>query len=260
MRLLYNEIVENRGRELGFVFYKGGKKMERDRSSKIIAIIAVFVAIVGLSLGFAAFTRTLVIQSSAAIQPGDDTFSVKLSSISTSVDTTASKIAVDKSETATDTKGTIAINNTGNPSISGLGATFTKPGEYVTYTFYAVNDGEYDAFLKSIKIANATDGSHGVECSAKDSTDPTMVANACKGIKMTVTVATNKEATATFDSTVSNDNITATSITKSALENKNSHTVVVKLEYLADSAIADGSFDVKFGTVSLKYSSQDVEV
>lgn len=233
--------------------------MERDRSSKIIAIIAVFVAIVGLSLGFAAFTRTLVIQSSAAIEPSDTTFSVKLSSKSTEVDTTNTEIAVDKSATATDTKGSIVINNTGNPSISGLGATFTKPGEHVTYTFYAVNDGEYDAFLKSIEIANAASGTHGVECTAKDSADPTMVASACKGIKMTVTVATDKTATATFDSTSSNTGITLTSIPKAVADSKNSHTVVVKLEYLADSALADGSFDVKFGTVSLKYSSQDAE-
>ena len=35
--------------------------MERDRNSKILAIIALTVAVIGLSLGFAAFSQTLTI-------------------------------------------------------------------------------------------------------------------------------------------------------------------------------------------------------
>ena len=34
--------------------------------------------------------------------------------------------------------------------ISNLSATFTEPGQYVEYTFYARNEGEYTAYLNSI--------------------------------------------------------------------------------------------------------------
>ena len=39
--------------------------MERDRSGKVIAIVALLVGVVGLTIGFAAFSNTLTIQSSA---------------------------------------------------------------------------------------------------------------------------------------------------------------------------------------------------
>ena len=35
--------------------------MEKDRGTKVIAIVALIVAVVGLSLGFAAFSSTLTI-------------------------------------------------------------------------------------------------------------------------------------------------------------------------------------------------------
>ena len=38
--------------------------MEKDKTGRIIAIVALFVAVVGLSLGFAAFTTSLTIYHS----------------------------------------------------------------------------------------------------------------------------------------------------------------------------------------------------
>ena len=50
--------------------------MEKDRSTKIIAIAALLIGIVGLSLGFAAFSNTLTISSSAEVTPDQSAFNV----------------------------------------------------------------------------------------------------------------------------------------------------------------------------------------
>ena len=48
--------------------------MERDRSAKIIAIVALCVAVVGLSIGFAAFSNNLTIKSNATVSPNQNDY------------------------------------------------------------------------------------------------------------------------------------------------------------------------------------------
>ncbi len=228
--------------------------MEKDRSTRVLSIIAMVLAIAGLTLGFAVFSATLNIQFGDTTVQGDEkNFSVKLSATATAATTEPVATAV------TPSSGPTALEPTLNDTtISGLGATFTKPGEKVTYTFYAVNDGEFDAFLKSIEVANADSGEKAVVCSANPGTDTTMVANACNGIKMTVTV--DGEATAITSTTAATTSPVASPsshvITKGNLTDENSHTITVDIEYLTSSAIADGPFTVKFGNVKLNYSTQ----
>ena len=57
--------------------------MERDRSAKIIAIVALCIAIVGLSIGFAAFSSNLTISSSANVKPDPSSFDVNFSTSNT---------------------------------------------------------------------------------------------------------------------------------------------------------------------------------
>ena len=131
--------------------------MEKERSSKVIAIVALLVGVVGLSLGFAAFSNSLTISSSAKVEPTGETFDVDFSSSSSETLTDAVQgVSTPSTVVATDA----TINNTGNPTISGLGATFTEPGQSVTYTFYARNTGEYKAYLNSITFKNAQGGSN----------------------------------------------------------------------------------------------------
>ena len=207
--------------------------MEKDRSTRVLSIIAMVLAVVGLTVGFAVFSATLNIQfGSTAVHGDEENFSVKLSSSETLFATDSVTGTVSPSPS-----GPTALKQTLNETtISNLGATFNKPGEKVTYTFYAVNDGQFDAFLKSINVEDVAEAKTAMTCTADATTDATMVANACKGIKMTVNVDSSEAATITSEST------SATA----------SHTI----EYQASSAIADGSFTVKFGNVKLNYSTQ----
>lgn len=218
--------------------------MEKDRSFKVIAIVALVCGVVGLSLGFAAFSNTLNISSEAEVTVDPSTFSVNFS--------TESATTVSGNVTATGNGDAAALAGT---TISGLKANFTAPGETVTYTFYARNDGEYIAYLKGITFANVTDSSLPRVCTAKTSsstgtaTTDALVQAACDDISVSISVGTD---TNTQNLTSSLANITEHTLAKDASE-----VVTVKITYSSTGDRADGDFEVAFGDISLLYSSVD---
>lgn len=54
--------------------------MERNRKVQVIAIVALIVEVIGLSIGFAAFSSILNVQSSANVKPYNSTMNVIFSS------------------------------------------------------------------------------------------------------------------------------------------------------------------------------------
>ena len=222
----------------------GGEIVEKDRGSKVIAVVALCIAVVGVTLGFAAFSNTLNIKPSANVTPTGDTFNVDFSSSDSAVET--NPVTPVKNPTSL-VAGNATINNSGsNPEISGLTATFTEPGQDVTYTFYVHNVGEYEAFLKSITYNNEATSSSFRKCTAGSGTTDALVQAACDDITVSVKVGSDAEVTAT------NSNITSHSLAKDANE-----TVVVKIAYAAGGDRADGDFTVAFGDIALLYSTVD---
>ena len=217
--------------------------MEKDRGSRIIEIVALLVGVVGLSIGFAAFSNTLTISSSAEVTPDQSKFNVDFTSASSGdVSTTPIQPATKNPETLVAANGT--IDNSGDPTVTGLHATFTEPGQSVTYNFWAKNIGEYIAYLKSITIANATGAETYKKCTAKTGTTQSLVDAACNGISMTVKVGT-EEATSSSIASISNHSLAIDAFDP----------IIVTISYANGSAIADGDFDVAFGDITLTYSS-----
>ena len=216
--------------------------MEKKRTGQVIALMALVVGVVGVSVGFSAFSNTLKIQSSATVTPDESTLNVDFSSLENSVDTSDIKPTVTGSITATDAK----INNTSDPVISNLSATFTEPGQKATYSFYAYNAGELTAYLKSIVYANAQGETATKVCKANEGTTDALVQKACEGISLKVKVGTEAETISGIGS------IKSHSLIKGAGE-----AVTVTLEYAAGAERADGDFTVSFGDVTLNYSSAD---
>ena len=147
-----------------------------------LALVITLISVLGLSIVFAAFSSTLTVKSNATITPDSGEFKVVFSSSSTSLATTGVSIT----KTGNASAETPTINNDGNPSISGLKATFTSPGEKVEYTFYARNVGSYDAYLSSIVFDNIKGKTSFKECVAGTGTTSSLVASACNGIKVTI--------------------------------------------------------------------------
>ena len=219
--------------------------MEKDRGTRVIAIVALLVGVVGLSIGFAAFSNTLTISSTAEVTPDPNKFNVDFTSAS------SGEVSTDPIQPATKNPTTLVaangtIDNSGNPTVTGLHATFTEPGQSVVYNFWAKNIGEYIAYLKSITIANATGAESYKKCTAKTGTTQALVDTACEGISMTVKVG-SEAATSSSIATITGHNLA-----KGGFD-----PITVTISYAEGSGVADGDFDVAFGDITLTYSSVD---
>ncbi len=233
---------------------KGGELMEKDRTYRVVALVALIVAVVGVSLGFAAFSRSLSIEPSGEVNP-ENTLKVEFSSTGAAVPTTESVTGTTAGSEAVQA-GSATITNTGNsPKISGLTATFTKPGESVTYEFYAVNTGKFDAYLTGIKLGTTLETFK--KCTAKSGSNPasdaTDLDKVCGSIHVTVEVGEDvaKVSTKDADKVVDSEH----KLTKAGT---NWEKVVVKLEYTANETgddYADGDVTVTFQPITLTYST-----
>lgn len=119
--------------------------MERERSGKVIAIATLIVGIIGLSLGFAAFSTSLHITSDADVKVDASAWKVGFSDQSSSIHA--------GSVNGSGTNGTLAI--TQFVISQGTKAQLsTTNGSSVTYSFYVVNEGDMDAYLNSVTMGN----------------------------------------------------------------------------------------------------------
>ena len=222
---------------------------QKDQQARIMAIVGLLLGVVGLSLGFAAFSNTLTIKSSAEVVVDDSVFNVDFSSSSSSVvDDDITPTLNPTGVTGFTASNAVIDNDNGDAVIKNLHAVFTAPGQEVTYSFFTKNAGELKAYLKSITFSNVSGESSTKICTAKSGTTQSLVNTACTGITLTVTVGSEAFTGTTLRSAFAN--ATAHDLNKDASE-----TVEVRIAYETGSAQADGGFDVSFGDVTLLYSS-----
>lgn len=116
--------------------------MEKDRKTKVLAVIAIIIAVVSLTIGFAAFSTTLSIDGTGDVK--SSSWKVRFENlqpvqrVGTAVETTAPTI------------------NTNDTTISNFDVSFTTPGDSVSYTFDIANKGTFDAEITSINIPTPT--------------------------------------------------------------------------------------------------------
>lgn len=208
--------------------------MEKSRRNKKIVLIVLLLIVVGLSIGFAAFTATLKIQSSASVIGDKNTFKVVFSESASEV--TGSQTAV---------SGVASAGTFNGTELTGLTATFTQPGQTATWEVYAFNAGQFDAFLKSVTFENATGATSTIKGVAGDGTTQSYVDEAVKGMSIKVDVR-GETYTAT-----------KTGITNHKLTQADGEKITVTLSYDSTAAIADGDFTVNIGDILLGYESVD---
>ena len=236
--------------------------MEKDRSTKVIAIVALLIGVVGLTVGFAAMSSTLTISSSADVTPDENDFTVQFSTTANTITGTTVEGSTSPSNVANFTAEDATINNgTKSSTISGLEAHFTEPGQTVTYTFHAVNGGKYTAYLNNVVFGKAT-GATGNEfkvCNAGENTTERTVnggsglTGACAGINLKISIGTMSNLTpeSTDLDAISNHSLAPFGTAG------NSEEIVVTITYAEGSERADGDFDVKFGDITLTYDAVD---
>ena len=208
--------------------------MKRDRNTKIIAFAALIVGVVGLSIGFAAFSNSLTISSSAQVTPSSSSFRVEPEFVS------CSRVSGDSRAEAS---ANASVDGSGEGvHIGSISASFYAPGDSVKCTFKLNNNGSYVAYLNSIT------GIGGPTCwgdhTANNMQPVNYVDNACEGISMAVTL----------DGTTMSNN---SSITNNTIAIGGSQTLELTITYAAGSARADGPFNVSFKNIKFTYSSVD---
>ena len=114
--------------------------MEKERKVRVLSIAALLVAVLGLTVAFAALSQTLTIKGSAAVNAASwDIHFEKTSGKETEV-----------KGAATFTEPTLS-----GTTIENFSATLTKPGDSVTYYFDIVNNGTVDAVVLSYNFPTA---------------------------------------------------------------------------------------------------------
>ena len=229
--------------------------MERDRGAKIIAATALVFAIVGVSIGFAAFSNDLTITSEAEVTPVNS-LRVYFSSSDSTLETNGGNIEISylPVEETTDypnfKASTPVISNDipTAPTLTNLKATFIRPGESVTYKLYVQNASSYDAQLSAITFGTKS-------CTAKSGTSQNLVDDACGEFDISVTVGGGSGEPTSITKTLNTS--PSSSVSGHVLGAGEFETLQITLSYISSGSntVLNGDFDVKFGDVTLTYST-----
>ena len=116
--------------------------MESERKVKIVSLVAVIVAVIGLTIAFAAMSRTLYIHGSGTMDPVN--WDIYFENLSSPV--LVGEASVSGSPNLA-TKGA---------EITNLNATLKQPNDSVTYTVDITNDGDVNAEISQINLPSLT--------------------------------------------------------------------------------------------------------
>ena len=119
--------------------------VEKERRIKVLSLAALIVAVLGLTVAFAALSQTLTINGSANVDAA--TWDVHIENL---------KVGTIDGDANVISEPTISSDG---KSIENFKVSLTKPGDYVSYTFDFVNNGTIDAAKPTIILNGIAEGS-----------------------------------------------------------------------------------------------------
>ena len=219
-----------------------------NRYSKYIAVIALLISVVGVSLGFAAYSNTVQIKAAADYRGTPGT--TKPTEPSTDPDTPTTGPVTPTPDPDNVPGGSADPATVTENGIENIMVHFTAPGQKFNYTFYGVNTTEFTSYLNKVVFGPKTcapDASNGNAAQAVyvNGTDGT--SGACADIHLAVTAGGTEYIESDSDQEINGHTVAA----------GGNETIVVTVEYADGGAVADGDFTVNFGTTELQYSTVD---
>lgn len=230
--------------------------MEKNRKIKILSIIALILAITGMTLGFAAFSTTLNITSSAIVTPNIEDFKIKIygftseESVSTFLSTgEIAEDSISDEYSIAIVSGEVsnvenAVINNSNLSISNINGTFISDESSISYLFLIINEGEYDAYF-SIKDYLGSLGpvnyNYYPTCIPQEGATPELVEKACNGFEQAIRFMDLSMNPLLKE----NDNY--------FLAKNDAIFAFVNIDYLRN--LADGPFKVQFNDLQLEFTT-----
>ena len=152
--------------------------MEKERGAKVIAIVALLIAVVGLTVGYAAYSSTLTINGTANVDPASWKVNFGYKTGNSLTGTINGHATENTAPTLADT------------TISGFDVTLKAPGDSVTYNFLIKNSGTLNARLANFTMGTLTCApNEGGKISPEDAT------NLCGELKYTLTYADDSTIT-----------------------------------------------------------------
>lgn len=245
--------------------------MKNSRQTKLLVIIALVLALTGMSLGFAAFSSTLSISSSASVTPNSNDFKIKIYGYSETTDDNISNINAYTSETTGygfdestgNALNTVALINNTNLTITGIDTQMTKPTDDHIFVFRIANEGQYDAYFDLSQIKYSTP----LSCVAESGTTESLVAAACDDISIETIITTEEcmEASVKYDKgEITEEEYSEYESTqiytygqtgKIRLEKNKSLFLFLAIYYAGNGNRADGPFSVTFEDIKLEFTT-----
>ena len=226
----------------------------------MLSIIALVLAITGMSLGFAAFSSTLNISSSATVTPNEEDFSVEFLGIDQSGEFTSSTSIYPLLEDgATGSVATLASGKTA--AISNMKVSFTEPGQSVTYAYMNNNTGLYNTYLKSWQFSLLSGMSDVIECVPTTNSTVTeeLMNKACEDIDVRFQVISSSDNSLldgyVRDSYESFGTSMVSFGSNLMLTPGDYYTTLITIEYAGNGNRADGDFEVKIADIIAEYGT-----
>ena len=210
-----------------------------------ITIAALIIAIVGLSIGFAAFANTLTISSSASVNPDPTSMNVVFSSSSSSAQYNSITPTKNINDVTNFTATNANITGADYRTLNNVSAAFTEPGQSVTYNLYVYNVGSYKAYLNELNMGTKTCSIVENQEHPEQEATESLKNAACEGISIAVKI----------------DNVTLTSsgsLNNMELNVDTSKPVQIVISYASGSAYVDGPISVSFGNITFNATSAPI--
>lgn len=235
--------------------------MKSKRNEKLLAILALCVAVVGLTLGFAAFSNSLTISSSATVTPDASDFKLKMYGLPQNynhneLNIYESDIVPLSLYTSTTTAGAtldsalgaeLATIDNDTLTLKGIKAKFESPDEIVNYVVVLKNEGKYDAYGNMFNISLP---SH--TCTPGEGTTKGLVDATCESITLTPYLGYLDESSSTVDWATQNHLIDDKGNIKIGVGEHAYLRIQIRYD---GTARADGPFDVKWDDFNFNFTS-----
>ena len=206
---------------------------------KVIAVLALVISVLALSVGFASYTATLTIEGASATATASDTFSPH-------VEYQQNSLSCVRTGTQTSVSSAGQLNSASHATTwSGAAVTLSGPGDSVTCTATIDNNSTFTAYLKSIQIGGALTCAPAVQ----NATLQNLTA-ACDTIDLTVTMGSasaTSDTTGATNATVSNGAV--------SIATTQSEDVSFTIAYPANSPVTDGDFTITIPTITLNFET-----
>lgn len=232
--------------------------MNKERRSKSLIIVALALTLMVLTVGFAAFSETLNISSSATVTPNEEDFKITIygfNSAEAALDFELNGTLNEENLSTTvsfpspveeGTSGTTALIDNSTHTISNISVSLTEPSTELAYYFVIKNEGMYDAYI-DLSSYEANDGEYiiinpGTCIAGKDATD-SLVQATCENVVRALGIANS-------DKTPIENGETIMEIPKGGYIH-----LAYLIGYLETENLADGPFTVSFDDLQLSFTT-----